>query len=216
MCGTPSYIHSDREIPFLSKELKEYTAGNSHQQNHTLQLSLKSSNLPVTKWELVLPDAFHSIRSLLCTATNATPHERFYNFQRRSSLVVSLPTWLQNPGPVLLWRFVRTSKHDPLVDQVQLTEANPAYALVEYPDGRQSTVSLRDLAPCPAVPVTESTQQPSWNSKNGDESSVPQASSPSPIRSSLDQEPELRRSTGQIKPPCRYGWWNMCPCFKKH
>ena len=41
---------------------------------------LKSKNLPVKYWQVVLPDALHSVRSLLCTATNETPHERFFGF----------------------------------------------------------------------------------------------------------------------------------------
>ena len=114
-----------------------------------VRLALRSANLPDSRWELVLADALHSIRSLLCTSTNATPQERFFNFQRRSSHGVSLPSWMQ-PGPVLLRRFVRTSKHDPLVDEVELTDVNPTYARVRYPDGRESSVALRDLAPCPS------------------------------------------------------------------
>ena len=44
---------------------------------------LKSANLPDSTSELVLADALHCIRSLLFTSTNATPHERFFNLQRR-------------------------------------------------------------------------------------------------------------------------------------
>lgn len=156
--GTPSYIHSDRGASFLSRELKQYFAqrgiatsrttpyypiGNGHVERYNgiiwkcVQLSLKSANLPDSKWELVLPNVLHSIRYLLSTSTNTTPHERFFIFQRRSSFGSSLPSWLQHPGPALLMRFVRTSKSDPYVDQVQLIDANPTYAYVEYPDGRE-------------------------------------------------------------------------------
>ena len=179
LCGMPSYIHSDRGASFLSQELKEYLSrrwiatskttpylpiGNGQVERYNgiiwkaVRLSLKSANLPDSKWELVLPDVLHSIRSLLSTSTNTTPHERFFNFQRRSSLGTSLPSWLQNPGPVLLRRFVRTSKNDPFVDQVEITDANPTYAHVKYPDGRESSVSLRDLAPCPITPVRNEPQ----------------------------------------------------------
>jgi hypothetical protein len=41
------------------------------------------------------------------------------------------------------------------VDQVELLETNPTYATVRYPDGRQSTVSVRDLAPC-STPIDKS------------------------------------------------------------
>jgi transposase InsO family protein len=40
----------------------------------TITLALETRKLPVTHWEDVLLDSLHSIRSLLCTSTNATPH----------------------------------------------------------------------------------------------------------------------------------------------
>ena len=40
-------------------------------------LALKSQNFDVKDWEIVLLTALHAIRSLLSTATNMTPHERF-------------------------------------------------------------------------------------------------------------------------------------------
>ena len=43
--------------------------------SRTVKLALKSKKLSTQKWEAVLPDVMHSLRSLLCTATNATPHE---------------------------------------------------------------------------------------------------------------------------------------------
>ncbi|KAL7635484.1 UNVERIFIED_CONTAM: hypothetical protein RMT77_014553 [Armadillidium vulgare] len=100
-------------------------------------------------WELVLPDALHSIRSLLCTATNATPHERLFSFRRKTSLGLSIPSWLVEPGSVLLKKYVRC-KDDPLVEEVQLLETNPQFAHVRFPNGREDTVSIRDLAPAPA------------------------------------------------------------------
>ena len=71
-----------------------------------------------------------------------------------------MPSWLMSPGPVLLSRYVRANKNDPLVDQVDLQEANPTYAHLRYMDGRQSTVSLRDLAPCPGIPLDMAHTQP--------------------------------------------------------
>ena len=44
---------------------------------------------------------------------------------------------------------MRSSKHDNLVESVELTHVNPTYAHVRHNDGRESTVSLSDLAPCP-------------------------------------------------------------------
>ena len=48
---------------------------------------------------------------------------------------------------VFLKRKVRNSKYEPYVEEVELIEANPEYAHVKFPNGRESTVSLRDLAP---------------------------------------------------------------------
>ncbi len=53
----------------------------------------------------------------------------------------------QHHGAVLLKRNVQQSKKEPLVDQAELLQANPQYAQIRYPDGRESTVSIRHLAP---------------------------------------------------------------------
>ena len=60
-----------------------------------------------------------------CTATNCTPHECFFNYQRRSACGESIPSWLAEPGPVLMKRNVRHSKYESLTDEVELLEANP-------------------------------------------------------------------------------------------
>ena len=112
----------------------------------SVRMALRTQNLSDTPWEIVLPNVLHSIRSLLSTATNTTPHERFFGFQCRSPCGSTLPTWLSAPSNVMRRRFVRNSKNDPLIE---LTSVNPAYAHIRYPDGRESTVSLKDLSPCP-------------------------------------------------------------------
>ena len=227
-CCMPSYIHSDRGTSFLSQELKQYLSqrgiatskstpyhpiGNGQVERYngiiwkTVRLSLKSKNLRDTQWEVVLPDALHSIRSLLSTSTNTTPHERFFGFQRRSSCGTSMPSWLNSPVPVLLRRFVRISKNDPLVDQVELRDVNPMYANVRYMDGRESTVSLRDLAPCPSVPFDAAHN--SQTSHSDVEVSVPTLTPDTfayPEPCSPIAMPEPRRSTREVKPPSRYGW----------
>ena len=113
----------------------------------TVTLALKDRQLPIERWQDVLPDALHSVRTLLCTATNETPHERFFAFRRRSAAGQSLPSWLLNPGKVLHKRHARQSKYEPLVEEVDLLEANPNYAFIRNAEGRETTVSLRDLAP---------------------------------------------------------------------
>ena len=117
-------------------------------------LALKSQKLPITHWEQVLNKVLHSIRSLLCTATNQTPHDRMFSFPRKSSNGYSLPSWLSCPGPVLLRKFARHSKNDPLVEHMELKSATPHYATIRYPDGR-ITVSTKDLAPAPpdSIPI---------------------------------------------------------------
>ena len=49
----------------------------------------------------------------------------------------------------MLCKFVRLHKNDDLVEEVQLLDANPSYASIRFPDGRESSVSLIDLSPCP-------------------------------------------------------------------
>jgi len=67
-----------------------------------IKLATKSRKQDIAQWEGVLPDALHSIRSLPCTATNTTSHERLFHFTCRSTFSVSIPTWLSASGPVFL------------------------------------------------------------------------------------------------------------------
>ena len=55
----------------------------------------------------------------------------------------------------MLRRFVWNSKNDPLIDEVELTSVNTSYAHIRYPDGRKSTVSLKDLSLCPSTITTK-------------------------------------------------------------
>ena len=164
--GMSAYIHSDRWSSFQSNELKTWLQshgvatsrttsynpqGNGHceKYNGTIwkaeQAALKSRNLPLTHWEVVLKDALHSIRSLLCICINCTPHERMFSHARRSVNGTTIPSWLK-PGPIYVKRHVR-NKHEPLVDEAELIKLNPNYAHVRMQDGRETTVSIRDLSP---------------------------------------------------------------------
>ena len=107
-----------------------------------VKLALKSQNWPLSKRDLVLIDVLHSIRSLLCMATNTTPHKQFLTFNCCSILGTSAPSWLFSPGPVLLKCHVRTSKYDPLVDEVELIQAFPSHANVSLQIGWEVAVSL--------------------------------------------------------------------------
>ena len=180
--GMCSFVHSDRGTSFLSSELRKFLhsrgiatsystpynpRGNGQAERYnrtiwkTVTLALESRNLPVTSWEFVLPDALHSIRSLLSTATNETPHERMFYHNRRSHSGTSIPTWLCEPGRVLMRSFNRQSKYDPLTEEVELLDANTQYAHVRRDNGQETTISLRHLAPCPVLtdkPSTDSSE----------------------------------------------------------
>ncbi|XP_068235485.1 uncharacterized protein [Palaemon carinicauda] len=171
-------------------------------------LVLESRGLKTQHWEIVLPEVLHSVRSLLCTATNETPHERFFRFQRRSSLGSTLPSWLLTPGPVLLRRHVRSSKHEPLTEEVQLMDANSMYANVKYPDGRESTVSTRDLAPSPAGATSPVHHiEPSGETESSDTTEVQDTQTHDNRDCHESSEPtEIRRSTRVSRLPDRYGW----------
>ena len=164
----PGFIHSDRGQSLISDELKEFLnsrgiatsrtsaynpRGNGQVERYngiiwsTISLALESRNLASCYWEQVLSDSMHSIRSLLCTSTNCTPHERLFNYQRRSASGHSVPSWLSTADRAYLRKHVRQSKYDPLVQEVEILHANPQYAHVRLPSGIESTVSIRDLAP---------------------------------------------------------------------
>ena len=90
-----AFTHSDRGSGFMSTQLKDcllqkgisfsrITPFNPEENEQverlngtlwkTVLLTLKARELPVSCWKDVLPDALHSIKSLLCTGINATPH----------------------------------------------------------------------------------------------------------------------------------------------
>ncbi|XP_059842895.1 uncharacterized protein LOC132403513 [Hypanus sabinus] len=82
-----------------------------------------------------------------CPAREAT----FLAILGKSVTGTTLPVWLTSPGPVLLRKHVRSNKYSPLVERVHLLHANPQYAYVVLPNGREDTVSIRDLAPAGAA-----------------------------------------------------------------
>ncbi|KAF2890057.1 hypothetical protein ILUMI_16116, partial [Ignelater luminosus] len=112
MYETPAYIHSDRGTSFISQEVKNFLTtngiassrttpynpqGNGQAERYngiiwkTVQLALKNRNLPVSHWEDVLNESLYSIRSLLCTAINETPHERMFKFPHYHLLMIETP-----------------------------------------------------------------------------------------------------------------------------
>lgn len=252
LAGTSGFIHSDRGSSLISQELRTWLIkngvafSNSSRYNprgngqverfngivwRSVELALRDLNLPKSHWESVLTRALHSQRSLLCTATNATPHERMFTFPRRAGTGDSLPTWLIEKGPILLRQHARRSKYLPIVKEVELVSANPSFAKIRHPCGREDNVSLRDLAPCPRDIEDETPQYdnesppgdpvnveepatvfedppsppvPLWRQPEKSDHSAAPPSSPTVSVPSAD--PPIRRSTRQNfgKPPDRF------------
>ena len=239
LCGTPSFVHSDNAPSFCSHEFKTYLtsrgissgkssiynpAGNGQAEKtmqivwKTIQLALKSYNLPLSRWESVLAEALHSIRSLLCTTTNTTPHERFFIFQRRSTTGMSLSSWMTIGSKAFMKRFVRHSKSDPLVDEVEIMHVNPNYAQVRCPNGQEMTVSLRNVAPCPQEdtsdeepdsPLTPVNNEEASNLENdlpGEQDEVtPQSDADDESRASPNFVPRRSSRINKGVSPLRYG-----------
>ena len=234
MFGTAGFIHSDNGPSLISNELHSFfrshgiafsnsakynPQGNGQVERYNgviwkaIQLNLFSKGLGNEYWEHVLPEVLHSQRTLLCTATNETPHERLFSFPRRSACGSSLPTWLLEKGKVLVKHHVRRSKYEPLVDEVDLVSVNPTNAKVRYPCGREDSVSLRHLAPLPQL-------DPSNFKPVDDINTTPPNSGPVVNPSTQDQpvpsvenvppsppqavETLLRRSSRVSKPPDRF------------
>ena len=166
--GMPDMIHSDRASDFLSEETTQYLHRKDIATSHTsrynprcngqveklngtlwkaVQVTLHSRNLGSHDWEMILPDALHSIRSLLCTATNTTPHEKLFIYPRKSTAGKSIPSWMKQ-GPVYVKNHRRQSKNDPPVMPATLLHVNPQYANIRLPSGIETTVNIREIAPC--------------------------------------------------------------------
>lgn len=210
VCGLPDIIHSDRGSAFTSGDYQRalhergvatnYSSpynpkGNGQVERYNgvlwrnIRLALHARKLPTESWEMVLPDALHSMRSLLCTSTNVTPHERFFTFPRKATYGKSMPSWLLTSQSALLKKAVVQSKYDPITEAVELVHTNPEYARVRHANGNESTVSLRRLAP-----MAEEEESGLSSEDNGDEGSL-----------SAQEEPaQPRRSSRVRNPPQRF------------
>ena len=97
--GLPSYEHTDQGSNFMSYKFKLWLhsmgvptsrttrynpRGNRQVERYngiiwkTAIFASRIKILSLTHWEYLLRKVLHSIRSLLCTATNCTPHERMF------------------------------------------------------------------------------------------------------------------------------------------
>ena len=229
--GFPAIVHSDNAKCFVSKEIKEFLnergiastfssvynpRGNSQCERfngiiwNTIKLALRTNGLEIANWEMVIPEVLHSLRSLLCTATNEVPHDRFLKFPRRSMFGTNAPIWMNEPGPVYVRKHVR-DKYDPVVEEMDLLNANPNYAVVRSPEGREVTVSARDIAPTPAGPGEANESQSLSQSNEIPFSTLERPDSGShdlPGTNDSDNQPELQtplnwRSSRQRRPPDR-------------
>lgn len=54
-----------------------------------------------------------------------------------------MPSLLIHPGNVLIHRNVRNSKYEPLVDKIDLPEADPQYAHAKLVEGYETFVSIK-------------------------------------------------------------------------
>jgi len=229
--GFPHYIHSDRGSSFMSAELKNYLTHHGistsrttpyHPQGNpqaerfnstiwtSVRLALESRQLPINAWEEVLPDALHSIRSLLCVATNQTPHQRLFSYERGVCTKGILPYWLTAPGKIWLKKYNRNSKHDPALESVDLVHSNPDFAVVRFENGREETVSTRDLAPSGEEPksLTSAGEEPMKDDAGIAEPDSPllpegEQTSDAPSQSHEDelQSPILPRRSSRTKRP---------------
>ena len=203
-----SFLHT-KGVP-TSRSTPYHPSGNGQCERFvgtiwkTITLCLESRNLPINAWESVLPDALHSLRSLLCTATNCTPHERMFLYSRKSVSGTCLPTWLTTPGTVLLRKHVR-NKDDPLVEEVELLESNPLYAHIKYPNGKEDTVAIKDLALSGVSNHSDATNSDNSHADTPEVAENLTFNAPSSTSSTMGNQ-TLRRSDRIRKAPNRYGY----------
>ena len=98
------------------------------------------------------------------------------------------------------------SKYEPPVIQVELLEANPDYSYIRYPDGRETTVSNRHLAPMGNAHSTELQDQvPAANTpiEIASEHTITEAGPETPPPPEV-QEWQTPRRSGRIRHPPRH------------
>ena len=59
------------------------------------------------------------------------------------------------PGKIFVKKHIRKSKYDALVEEAELLHANTQYAHMKLSNGRETTVSIKDLAPTGEQPFSE-------------------------------------------------------------
>lgn len=184
--GPPKSVHTDRGAEFESAKFVEWLAARGIHKSRTTPYHpqgdgqveryngvlwnavlclLRERGWPLTDWDLALPAALDSLRTLPVKPTGQSPHKGFFAFPRRLSRPVSplsVSTRIAPGDTAFLRRFVR-NKSEPRGDPVEVVDVWPSYALVQRPGDRPpDTVNIRDLAPLPpshqSIPPTPSQQ----------------------------------------------------------
>ncbi|KAK3895124.1 hypothetical protein Pcinc_001139 [Petrolisthes cinctipes] len=126
------------------------------------------------------------------------------------TLVVHLLELQSRHGCVIL--VLRTSKTDPLIYEVELIHANPQYAHIRHPDGKEDTVSIKHLAPSSdSVPSRKEHQRSLYGEHQLEIDCAPQSypheydnlSKTARLPEAQDEPPALRRSSRVRHPPTR-------------
>ena len=128
-------VHSDNGKCFVSKKINEFfnqrgiastfssvynPRGNSQCERfngiiwNTIKLALRTYGLEIANCEMVMPEVLHSLQSLLCTAMNEVPHNRFLKFPCCLMFGNNTSIWMTEPGPVHVRKHVR-DKYNPVV-----------------------------------------------------------------------------------------------------
>jgi transposase InsO family protein len=168
--GAPKHVHSDRGTAFLALSVKQFLFSNGINSSHstpyhpvgnsqceryvgiiwkTITLELEQLKLSMHQWDTVVDRALASIRALINTSTNETPHSRMFVFAHNR--VFNESNYVEAEKEMYLRKFVR-NKSDPLVaEKVTIVNYNPNYSDILHANGRSDRVSNNDLTPCPDV-----------------------------------------------------------------
>ena len=177
--GAPRHVHSDRGTAFMAASVKEFLFKNGINSNHstpyhpvgnsqceryvgivwkTVTLELEQNRLSIHQWDTVVETALASIRALINTSTNETPHNRMFAFER--TRVFNDSDYVEAEKVMYLRKFVR-NKSEPLVaEKVTIINYNQTYSDILHADGRHDRVSNNDLSPCPNMPEVVEEQPP--------------------------------------------------------
>lgn len=213
--GPPKSIHSDRGPEFFSKEMGHFLSSWSVHQSRTTPYNpsgngqcerfngiiwrtvlciLAQNQANLGCWPDYLGEALHCVRSLHCSSTGLTPHNRLLAFVRRTPPIYQPAI----PAGDYVWlrRFVR-HKNDPTGELVQIVAAYPNYAVISHFGATETdTVNWRHLArhpgPIPPDASFSPTEMASTSVRQPDMSSIDTpATSPRLWENEVEPNPPL-------------------------